>query len=113
MTPEQALAALTELALRSGIEVRVEAFRLDLAGKGGLCRVDGKAVVLVDARLGVVEQAGVVGLALGRADLGALEVPTDLRSWLRTGHGPLRPLLRPKPLARARHLRVVPGGGDA
>ncbi len=107
MTADEALVALTELARRAGISVRVEAFRLELAGKGGLCRIEGQPVVLVDARLGVVEQAGVVGLALGKADLVGVDVPPELRSWLRTGHGPLRPVLRPKPLVRARHLRVV------
>lgn len=105
---QDALTALTELAARAGIAVRIERFQLELAGKGGLCRLDGKAVILVDAKLGTVEQAGVVGLALGRADLGPIPVPDDLRSWLRTGHAPLRPVLRPKPLARTRHLRVVP-----
>jgi hypothetical protein len=112
VTPEQALTALTALARRAGIDVRIEAFRLDLAGKGGLCRAFGRPVVLVDARLGTVEQAGVLGLALGRADLGAVEVPRELWSWLRTGHGPLRPILRPKPLARVRRLRLVAQNDD-
>jgi hypothetical protein len=107
VSPDQALASLSALAESAGIGVRIEPFRLELAGKGGLCRIEGRSVVLVDARLGVVEQAAVLGLALGRADLRHVPVPAELRSWLRTGHGPLMPVLRPRPLARAKHLRVV------
>ena len=112
VTPDEAVLALTELAAEAGIGVRVEPFRQELAGKGGLCQVEGKRVVLVDARLGAVEQAGVLGLALGRADLGGLVVPPDLVSYLRTGHGPVRPAVRAKPLARGRHLRLVAQGED-
>lgn len=107
MSPDQALASLAALADAAGIGVRIEPFRLELAGKGGLCRIEGRPVVLVDAKLGVVEQAAVLGLALGRADLRGVAVPRELRSWLRTGHGPLKPVLQPRPLARAKYLRVV------
>ncbi len=107
MSPADALAALSALAEAAGIGVRIERFTLELAGKGGLCRIGSADVVLVDARLGIVEQAGVLGLALGRADLRGATVAPELRSWLRTGHGPLMPVIRPRPLARAKHLRVV------
>lgn len=112
VSPDEALVALTELAAEAGIEVRVEPFQLELAGKGGLCRVDGKRVVLVDARLGAVERAGVLGLALGRTDLGGVAVPPDLASYLRTGHGLVRAAVRAKPLARVRHLRLVAQNDD-
>lgn len=99
--PDEVAKLLVELAERAGIEVRIEPFRGELAGKGGFCRIDGRPSVLVDARLGTVERIGVLGLALGRVDLGRVEVPPALRSYLRTGHGPLARHVWPKPLARA------------
>jgi hypothetical protein len=97
---EEVLLGLTELAARLGVEVRIEPFELKLAGKGGLCRIAGRAVVLVDARLALVDQLGVLGQALGLLDPN--DVPSALRPYLRTGHGPVRTQLRLRPLARAR-----------
>lgn len=99
--PEEVLAALTELAERAGIDVRVEPFALKILGKGGLCRVGGRPVILVDAALGVLEQVGVVGLALGGADLRRVFVPRTLISYLKTGHGPIARVPHLRPLARA------------
>ncbi|CAN5828843.1 hypothetical protein BH11MYX4_BH11MYX4_64710 [soil metagenome] len=102
MTPEAAALALSELAGAAGIEVRVERFEHPLAGKGGLCRIEGVLVILVDAKLGVLEQAGVIGLALAELDLEGIEVPRALEAYLRTGHGEVKPLTRPRPLVRVK-----------
>src|SRR5688500_17936613 len=60
MGGDEAVAALTALAKKAGIEVRIEPFGLkQLAGKGGLCRIRGRRVILVDAALAPLEQAGV------------------------------------------------------
>lgn len=93
------LAQLCALGQASGVEIRVEPFERAVAGKGGLCRIEGRPVVIVDARLGAVEQVGVVGEALGRL---GLDAPPELRPYLRTGHAPVLTLVRPKPLARGR-----------
>lgn len=106
MTGEEAVRALSALAAEAGIEVRIEPFGLkQLAGKGGLCRIRGRRVVLVDASLGPLEQAGVIGEALGSIDLGAVCVPASLEPWLDSGHAKVRPLLKPRPLARGRRGR--------
>ena len=94
------LEALVRLAERHGVAIRIEPFMLNgIGGKGGLCRLKGKLVVIVDARLSTVEQAGVIGEALGKLGVPA---PRDLRSYVETGHGPVGKLLRLRPLARAR-----------
>lgn len=99
---EAPLEALARLAERHGVAIRVEPFTLNgIGGKGGLCRLRGKLVVIVDARLSTVEQAGVIGEALGQLGVHA---PRDLRSYVETGHGPVGELLRLRPLARARQL---------
>lgn len=95
-------SALTELATSLGIEVRVEPFELKMAGKGGLCRIQKRRVILVDAKLSMLEQVGVVGEALGRALPKGARLPEALVPYLRTGHGKVGRLLRPRPLARGR-----------
>ncbi len=97
---------LLALAQTAGIEVRLEPFELKMVGKGGLCRIGGRPVILVDEKLGPLDRIGVVGMALGRAipEKSALRASVDdaLLPYLRTGHSRIRPLVRPKPLARAR-----------
>lgn len=101
LTGPEAVRALVDLAAKAGIEVRIEPFGLkQLAGKGGLCRIRGRKVVLVDAALGALEQAGVIGEALGSVDLRGLPIAPELVPFLRTGHATVRPLVRPRPLAR-------------
>lgn len=103
MSPAEAVVALSAVAAQAGVEVRIERFDLAIAGKGGLCRIDGHPVVLVDAKLGSLEQAGVIGSALAALDLGrnAADLPRDVRAYLRTGHAEVRPLVKLRPLARA------------
>ena len=98
------LSALQALAAKAGIEVRIEPFELKMTGKGGLCRIDKRRVILVDARLSTLEQVGVIGEALGRAlpRGSAIAVPEERAPYLRTGHGKVRRLFRPRPLARGR-----------
>ncbi|MBN9163449.1 MAG: hypothetical protein J0I07_20960 [Myxococcales bacterium] len=81
------LTGLRELAQQLGIEVRMRR---------------GRRIILVDEKLGVVEQVGVVGEALGRVVPGDAAVPLALVPYLRTGHRKVLPLLRPRPLARGR-----------
>jgi hypothetical protein len=96
------LAGLLTLANEVGIEVRIEPFELKMAGKGGLCRVRKRPVILVDAALGVPDQVGVIGEALGKAIPKSAPVPPDLLPYLRTGHGKVGRLYQPRPLARGR-----------
>ncbi|MBX3258694.1 MAG: hypothetical protein KIS78_10655 [Labilithrix sp.] len=96
------LVGLKALAVEAGVEVRIEPFASAMAGKGGLCRIKGRRVILVDEKLGVVEQIGVLGEALGRLLPRERAVPSELLPYLRTGHGKVGRLLRPRPLARGR-----------
>lgn len=96
------LAALHALAANLDIEVRTEPFALSIVGRGGMCRIRGRRVVLVDAKMPVLEQIGVLGEALGPVLPPDLDVPDGLAPYLRTGHAKVGALLRPRPLARAR-----------
>jgi hypothetical protein len=107
VSPEEAVRALSAVAAEAGVEVRIERFELALAGKGGLCRVDGRPLILVDAKLAVVEQAGVIGEALAEVDLRDIAVPQEVDAFVRTGHAAVRPL---RTLGPVRPLRMVRGG---
>jgi hypothetical protein len=102
VTPDEAVRALAGVAAQAGVEVRIERFELAIAGKGGLCRIDGRLVILVDAKLSSLEQAGVIGEALADVDLGHVDIPGEVGAYVRTGHGEVRPLTRPRPLVRVR-----------
>src|SRR5688572_13085375 len=103
MTGEEAVQALVALAAAVGVEVRIEPFGSKLtAGKGGLCRIRGRRVVLVDATLSPLEQAGIIGEALARVSFGSVAVPDALAPFLKSGHAKVKPLVRPRPLARGR-----------
>lgn len=102
MSPEEAIRALVEVAARAGVLVRIEPFALALSGKGGLCRIDGQLVVLVDAKLSALEQAGVIGESLGRVDLGDVTIPAAASAYVGTGHGAVKALVRPRPLVRVK-----------
>lgn len=97
---ERVFQGLRDLADRLGIAVRVEPFALRMTGKGGVCKIGGRFVVLIDEKLPVVEQVGVLGEALGKVVPAGFEVASDLRPYLRTGHANVTELLRPRPLAR-------------
>ncbi|MDB5214857.1 MAG: hypothetical protein JWO86_2784 [Myxococcaceae bacterium] len=102
VSPEEAIRALSEVAAQAGVEVRIEPFALVLAGKGGLCRIEGRLVVLIDAKLSVLEQAGVLGEALAEVDLADIAIPPGVEAYLRTGHGEVKALVRPRPLVRVK-----------
>ena len=61
--------------------MRVERFDHPLAGKGGLCRIEGVLVVLVDAKLGALEPLSVIGEALAGLELDGIAVPAVLSTF--------------------------------
>ncbi|HEX3345130.1 MAG TPA: hypothetical protein VHS09_11190, partial [Polyangiaceae bacterium] len=50
-----------------------------LEGRGGLCWVDGKPLVVMDAKLAVPERIAVLARALGGFDLDGASVPPPVR----------------------------------
>lgn len=98
------MRTLSAVARSAGVEVRIERFDLPLAGKGGLCKVQGRRLILVDANLCVLDQAGVIGEALAAVDLRDVQVPREVGAYVRTGHAEVKSLLKLRP------LRMVRGG---
>ena len=80
MTPGRVLAELEALAARVGVVVRAEPFGKGvLRGKGGLCHVDGKPLVVMDAAMALEDRIGVLAGALATFDLGGESVAPAVR----------------------------------
>ncbi|HEY8088366.1 MAG TPA: hypothetical protein VIF09_10990 [Polyangiaceae bacterium] len=74
------LAELEALAARVGVVVRAEPFGKGvLRGKGGLCHVDGKPLVVMDAAMALEDRIGVLAGALATLDLGGQSVALAVR----------------------------------
>lgn len=118
--PRRLLDGLLGVARALGVEARVEPFEKRGRTAGGLCRVRGRQVILVDANSPLPDQVGVLAEALGRLDLSSLTLPPELglliddarerREWEARGRrtrrqaarrAGLRELGRPKPGLRS------------
>ena len=80
--PAQLVTALEEVAARLGIEVRHEVMDRNhpLGGAGGgFCRLRGKPMILLDARLTARDRVAVIAKALARFDLDAIFVAPAVR----------------------------------
>jgi hypothetical protein len=108
VTPSRVLAELEALAARLGVAVRVEAFGQGvMQGRGGLCWVDGKALVVMDQRLSVADRIAILARALSKFDVDAVSVAPAVRDRIASeaaGKAKRRPAATPKRpgLARAR-----------
>jgi hypothetical protein len=82
------LAELESLAARLGIAVRPEPFgRGLLEGRGGLCWVDGKPLVVMDVTLGVPDRVAVLAEALAQFDLSAVPLEPALEARIHAARG--------------------------
>jgi hypothetical protein len=80
MTAGRLLADMEAVAARLGVVVRSEPFGKGLLqGRGGLCWVDGKALVVMDEKLGREDRIGVLAEALAKLDLGAVALTEAVR----------------------------------
>ena len=79
--PTRVLAELEALAARLGVEVRREPFGKGLLeGRGGLCWVKGKPLVVMDEKLPLTERIGVLAGALAEFDLESVRVMPAVRA---------------------------------
>jgi hypothetical protein len=101
---------LTLAAERVGIAVRLEPFDAAIpervGGRGGLCTVRGRRVILVDARAPLPDRIATIAASLAAVDLEGVFVPPIVRATIgvyRTGPAALRaPPSERRPIARAR-----------
>jgi UDP-N-acetylmuramate dehydrogenase len=73
------LAELVRVATRLGADVRIEPFETPPARGGGRCLVDGRDVILLDARAPVWDRVGALAAALAGYDLDDVYMTPDAR----------------------------------
>ena len=80
---QQRLEQLEEAARSLGIEVRYEAFKGETSlSAGGLCRLKGNYLLIVNARASVSERISAVASAVNRFDLSGTYLRPGLREFL-------------------------------
>jgi hypothetical protein len=83
LQPRELAAALEALAARLGIPVRYEVIDHALSqgrSSGGLCRLRGQPIILLDASLGPRERVAVLARALASFDLDGIYLPPLARA---------------------------------
>jgi len=76
------LSLLEELADRLGIPIRYEIIKDELTGPGGLCRVNGEFILIIDSTAAAKEKIQIMTEALRRFDLDGIYVRPALRELL-------------------------------
>lgn len=98
---------MLDVARRAGVEVRREPFDAgvprEARPRGGLCRIHGTTVILVDTTLTIVERAAVLADALAGVQLDSISMPPFVRDRIELA-AKRRAAARP---AKPRHLRRV------
>ena len=71
-----------------GIEVRVEPFHGGIRSAGGLCRLRGRVLVLIDQRLGVFDRTRTLADALSELDTEGVYLTPEARRFIEATHKP-------------------------
>jgi hypothetical protein len=103
MQPSELVSALEALAARLGVPIRYDVFDRGLVkGRscGGLCRLRGQPIIVLDATLDAREHIATLAHALATFDLDAIYLPPVVRRTIHA-HGKTR-VLAPRPLARVK-----------
>ena len=80
MGAQQLLGELVNVARKAGVVVRVEPLRTPSRSVGGLCRVAGRPMVILERKSGAVDRAWVIADALRRLGIPVEEKGLSLRA---------------------------------
>jgi hypothetical protein len=80
--PRRLLEELLAVARKVGVEVKTQHLRVPIRSAGGLCRLKGKHVILLDGRAEPLERAAALAEALGelKLNLDEIELTSEARS---------------------------------
>jgi hypothetical protein len=80
--PQRALAGLVAVAARLGIEVKSTALRGTHPSAGGLCRINGKSVVLLNSKASPIDRGLALADALSTMNLELTDLDPELARYL-------------------------------
>jgi hypothetical protein len=78
--PHRLLEELLGVARKLGVEVRMQPFRAAVRSAGGLCRLRGRIIVLIDQHADPYEKARTLADALGEFDLEQVYLAPEARA---------------------------------
>lgn len=87
MDDDTALNQLEGLADKLGIPIRYEIIQDELTGLGGLCRIEGKYVLIIHSKATAKEKIQIMIEALKRFDLADIYLKPALRELLERHEG--------------------------
>jgi hypothetical protein len=82
MDDHAALSQLEALADKLEIPIRYDIVKDELTGLGGLCRIEGKYILIIHSKATVKEKVQIMADAIRRFDLGDIYVRPALRELL-------------------------------
>lgn len=96
MEPRRLLEELRDVAKKAKIEVRTLVMRVPVRTPGGLCRVNGRQVIMLDARGNPLEQCITLAeaLLLTNLDLDGADLSSDARTFVMERKLGIRPTVR-------------------
>jgi hypothetical protein len=83
VTPELLLSELLQVASAISLEIRSVGLRRKQSGPGGLCTINGRPVVILNARMSVIDRGTALADALTGRDLSGLDVSAEVRAFLK------------------------------
>jgi hypothetical protein len=90
MAPAEVLRGLESLARRLGVATRFETLDAQTHARGGLCKLHGQPLIIVDLAASTVEQIAVISEALRAFDIEAIYIPPFLRAQLERSRAAVR-----------------------
>jgi hypothetical protein len=82
VAPELLLTELVRIAAGLGLEIRSVGLRRKQSGPGGLCTINGRPVVILNARMSVMDRGTALADALAGRDVSPFEMPAEVRAFL-------------------------------
>lgn len=80
--PADLLAELLRVAEVIGLEVRSFGLRRKNAGAGGLCTINGRAVVILNLQTSPIDRGTALADALAGRDLSHIQMPSNVRGFI-------------------------------
>jgi hypothetical protein len=91
MKPEQITEALETAAAQLGVRVRYDALTTGMMASGGLCKVKGEWLVIIDKKTSFSERASILAEALANFDTDTVFLPPKVREAVQLRRSSLPP----------------------
>ncbi|MGC4089665.1 MAG: hypothetical protein QM756_17610 [Polyangiaceae bacterium] len=82
MSPGELLSELLLVAEHIGLEIRAFGLKRKNAGAGGLCNINGRAVVILNLQSSPIERSTVLADALAGRELSSQRMPDEVRHFI-------------------------------